>query len=448
MKERLFSILKKDSLKIGLVGLGKSNVGVMNFILEKNKNAKFIIYGGVSGGLKIPTGVQTVLAKSPACNECLDAVFFSPSAKRDFEAFPEDKTLLCSDAELFFALAERPILAVSGSDGKSTTVKMAEAILNQGSAAVACGNIGLPFVSALSLPADFYVCEISSFTLEYSRPRTKRALITNITENHLDWHGSYGRYIRAKKNLLCNSDEIILSPDTEPARKILGGLSAFGVFSTDTSYAELCAKYRSRNYFTVEGGFLSVNGEAIMKLSGLSKKEPHNIKNALAAIALTHGLCDTGAVVSALSGFSGLPHRIEDCGDAGGVRFINSSIDSSPMRTAATLRALPRELTVLLGGRGKGLSYEPLIEPLLQKTGKILISGENREQIAKALRTSPELSERIIISETLAESVAIAKRLAHRGETVLLSPASTSYDAYSNFEERGNKFKEYIKTEG
>ena len=357
---------------------------------------------------------------------------------------------MSSDAELFFEACKVPILAVSGSDGKSTTVKMAEAILSQGGAsALACGNVGIPFVKALGVSLDCLVTEISSFTLEYSSPRSRRALITNITENHLDWHGPFENYVAAKENLLKNTDEAILSPDSEACIPLIQKHKPWGLFSTRESYRTLKSKYPfTECFFTLEHGHLSKNGEPLISLPCLSKKEPHNVKNALAAIALTHGLFDTGGGVEALSRFSGLSHRMETVALTGGVAYVDSSIDSTPERTRATLIAMPRTLTVLLGGRGKGLSYEPLIEPLSSKTGDIILFGENRSEIFEALAKSSELLPRITVVKTLAEAVKIAKSRARAGDTVLLSPASTSYDAFSDFEERGNKFKEYVNLEG
>lgn len=379
-----------------------------------------------------------------------DIIFVSPSVRRERREVArliECVGRVSSDAELFFALSDKPILAVSGSDGKSTTVKMAEAILlDSGKSTLACGNVGLPFVKGLDSYAECLVTELSSFTLEYLCPPSRRAVITNITENHLDWHGSFEGYVAAKENLLKNADEAVLSPDTEACVPLIFKYKPWGLFSVKQSFHELRSRFRfSENLFTLDGGYLSKNGEPLIAVSALSKKEPHNLQNALAAIALSCGLFDTGRGIRALSSFSGLPHRMETVAILGGVGYVDSSIDSTPERTRATLLSMPNRVTVLLGGRGKGLSYEPLIEPLLTKTGDIIISGENRAEIYEALAKDSVLRRRITVTETLAEATALAKSRATEGDTVLLSPASTSYDAFSDFEERGNKFKEYIK---
>ncbi len=382
-----------------------------------------------------------------------DILFISPSVRRERAEVARligRVGRVSSDAELFFEMCRTPILAVSGSDGKSTTVKMAEAILAQGGTdALACGNVGLPFVTALGARCECLVTEISSFTLEYTSPPSRRAVITNITENHLDWHGSFRGYVAAKENLLKNTDEAILSPDSETCIPLIQKHKPWGLFSTALGFPELKRRFpAAEKYFTCEGGALSVNGEPLIALSRLSKKEPHNIKNALAATALTYGLFDTGRGIEALSSFSGLSHRMENVATIAGVTYVDSSIDSTPERTRVTLLTMQSELTILLGGRSKGLSYAPLIEPLLKKSGDIIIFGENRREIFEALAKSSELLPRITVAETLAEAVKIAKERARAGDTVLLSPASTSYDAFSDFEERGNKFKEYINSEG
>ena len=384
-----------------------------------------------------------------------DILFLSPSVRRDrpeLVRMSEAGTRLCSDAELFFALCDRPILAVSGSDGKSTTVTMTEAILKRrGMRALACGNLGVPFISALDGDYDCLVTEISSFTLEYLAPRSTRALITNITENHLDWHGTFDAYIAAKENLIKNTEGAILSPDTEAADALIEKHRPRGIFSGRYGFTELSRRYPfAERIYTCEGGHLCINGEAVIPVQNLAKKEAHNLKNALSAIALTDGLFNTGVGIEALFDFSAPSHRAETVAIAGGVRYVDSSIDSSPARTSVTLSAMPRNTHIILGGRGKGLSYAPLIPPLLHTEGAIIICGENREEIAATVGGVTALRERIILCDDLLSAVMAAVRIARRDDTVLLSPASTSFDAFSNFEERGNKFKEYIKnlTEG
>ena len=384
-----------------------------------------------------------------------DILFLSPSVRRDraeFARMSEAGTRMCSDAELFFALCDKPILAVSGSDGKSTTVTMTEAILKRrGMRAFACGNLGVPFISALDGDYDCLVTEISSFTLEYLAPRSTRALITNITENHLDWHGTFDAYIAAKENLIKNTEQAILSPDTEAAKALIEKHRPLGIFSGRYGFTELLRRYPfAERIYTSEDEYLSINGEAVIPVQNLAKKEAHNLKNALSAIALTDGLFNTGGGIEALFDFSAPSHRSEIVAIAGGVRYVDSSIDSSPARTSVTLSAMPRNTHIILGGRGKGLSYAPLIPPLLHTSGAIIICGENREEIAATVGGVTALRERMILCDDLISAVMAAIRIARRGDTVLLSPASTSFDAFSNFEERGNKFKEYIKnlTEG
>ena len=341
---------------------------------------------------------------------------------------------------------------MSGSDGKSTTVKMTEALLcRRGVRTLALGNLGIPFVNGLDGEYDAFVAEISSFTLEYLKPRSDRALITNITENHLDWHGSFKRYIGAKENLLFGASHTIMSPDTDACLPIIEDHKPRTLFSTKFTQRELTEKFPfAQICFTLEGEHLAINREPLIGVSELSKKEPHNIKNALAALALTHGFRGADEGCEALSDFRGLSHRIETVATINGVTYIDSSIDSSPERTKSTLLSLTGRTHILLGGRGKGLSCEPIIAPLLEKHGYIIISGENRRQIERELSICTTLKERIIVCETLRDAVEKATDLAVAGDKILLSPASTSYDAFSSFEERGEKFKEYIKryTEG
>lgn len=446
--EKLHTLLK-DVKKIGFLGYGRSNRAILEY-LKKRIDFDVVIREERRASTDIPPSYLHLTGEAALTPAGEDMMFLSPSVRRDrpgISALSRGGADFSSDAELFFSLCETPVLAVSGSDGKSTTVKMAEAILRRGGArALACGNLGIPFVDALESDADWLIAEMSSFMLEYTRPRTRRALITNVTENHLDWHGSYEAYIAAKENLIINTDEAILSPDSPDCIPLILKHRPWGLFSAQRSYGELKSEYPfASRYFTVEDGALAVNGETVLQIAELSKKEPHNIKNALAAIALTHGLLNTGVGVSALCDFRGLTHRAETVYTEEGIRYIDSSIDSTPERTCATLLAMPQRLTILLGGRGKGLSYAPLADALSHKSGDVIVSGENCMEIYAALAANESVKDRVILAKTLSEAVAIAQKRAMAGDTILLSPASTSYDAFSDFEERGNKFKEYIK---
>ena len=438
---------------MGLFGFGKSN----HAIFERLSRLSWLEFTLRDERMRErPEGIARLcIGEDRFSPPYEDILFLSPSVRRnraELVRMQRSGTRMCSDAELFFALCDKPILAVSGSDGKSTTVTMTEAILKRrGMRALACGNLGVPFISALDGDYDCLVTEISSFTLEYLAPRSTRALITNITENHLDWHGSFDAYIAAKENLIKNTEQAILSPDTESATALIEKHRPRGIFSGRYGFTELLRRYPfAERIYTSEDEYLSINGEAVIPVQNLAKKEAHNLKNALSAIALTDGLFNTGGGIEALFDFSAPSHRSEIVAIAGGVRYVDSSIDSSPARTSVTLSAMPRNTHIILGGRGKGLSYAPLIPPLLHTSGAIIICGENREEIAATVGGVTALRERIILCDDLLSAARVAVRIAEHGDTVLLSPASTSFDAFSNFEERGNKFKEYIKnlTEG
>ena len=448
--DNLSSFLK-DSEKIGFLGFGRSNRAVLEY-LGKFADVQAVIRDEKDVGAS-HTDAKVLCGRHAFDEPYEDILFLSPSVRREraeIKKMLRRGVRLSSDAELFFSLCRSPVLAVSGSDGKSTTVKMAEAILRRGGvSALACGNVGIPFVTALCSDVSCAVAEISSFTLEYTAPKTRRAVITNITENHLDWHGSFDGYIKAKENLILGTKEAILSPDTAASLPLIDKHRPWGLFSSRLSYALLSRRYPfAKHYFTAEDGAIRIDGEPVIAIDCLARREEHNIQNALAAMALTHGLFNTDGGIEALSDFKLLPHRMEEVALINGVRFVDSSIDSTPNRTAVTLSAMPSGITVILGGRGKGLSYAPLVDALSEKAKSIVICGENRQEIYAALSVSPTLSQRVVMRDGLREAVRYAMENASYGDTVLLSPASTSFDAFSSFEERGNKFKEFINSEG
>jgi UDP-N-acetylmuramoylalanine--D-glutamate ligase len=270
--------------------------------------------------------------------------------------------------------------------------------------------------------------------------RVFRGAVTNISENHLDWHKSFEEYKNSKLALFSRSEEAVLNLDDPISAASLKSISPWAITSKRLGYKELRSTFSAHTYYTLEDGYIRRNGENILEVSRIKRREEHNLSNVLTALALTDGYVKRERIKEVLESFSGLEHRSELFFTKNGMSFINSSIDSSPKRTETTLNSLAREVIIILGGRGKNLSYKPLCEPLSKWAKLVLICGENSEEIYKEVGSFC----RARLVPDLESGVRIAREVMKSGDTLLLSPASTSFDKYANFEQRGQIFKETV----
>lgn len=435
----------KDVKKIGFLGFGKSNRAIFDFLSE---NLKFdAVIRDERKSLSIDFGQKVTLLLGEKCFAPADEdiIFLSPSVRRERECvmrLAARGARLCSDAELFFASAPKNVYAVTGSDGKSTTAALIkEAFSSDGKPAFACGNFGLPMAPLSVEESAYFVTELSSFMLRYQKPHSARAVITNITPNHLNWHRDLEEYIAAKENVLPDAAERVFSYDCPISRRFLQRYEAYGVFSARESFAKLKALCPAEVYCTLEGGMLMKNGKTVMRADELKIIGTHNIKNALAALCMTNGVCTEESAVHALMSFGGLAHRCRLIFDSGSIKYYDSSIDSTPERTRATLECFDRPVTVILGGRDKGLSYAPLADALAKHAAAIILCGENEEKLRDFLLKS-KIKAPVSTAADYRAAILTAQRLGH--DTVL-TPAATSYDRFPNFEERGKSFLLEIK---
>ena len=360
-----------------------------------------------------------------------DFVFRTPSMRPDSPVLCRAAlrgAVVMSEAEYFASLCPAPIYAVTGSDGKTTTATMLAGLLTRaGKRVYLGGNIGrslLPFLDEMT-ERDVCVLELSSFQLSDMECPFYTGVVTNLTPNHLNWHKSLEEYTAAKKRLpLLSARRVLrrgLFEDFEAVR-----------FSADAP-----------SDFTVEGETLLGMGIPLASTSDLCLCGKHNLENLLAASAAAAPVVTPHDVREFARSFRGVKHRMETVGVIDGVRFINSSIDTTPSRTAVTLRALEEEgrLLLLLGGQGKKLSYEPLLSVLAGRRAISFLFGETEEMLAKLF------SERgipFVSCGSLERAVSCAAEEAKRGDTVLLSPAATSYDAFRDYEERGERFCQLV----
>ncbi len=427
--------------RVGFFGLGKSNLSLLRSLPFDNCAVTLRSEREINKA-DIPPhiNVERIFEGENAFRDIEeDILLLSPSVRRERKELCDAKTrgvIFSSDCELFFENNARPLFAVSGSDGKSTTATLAHLLLDS---SLLIGNIGVPMTEALSMKCNSYVAELSSFMLAYCRPSAKRACLTNITPNHLDWHESFEEYRNMKLSLLQSAKECVLNIDDEILADYANEFGAYGVISYRFDFHAL-KRYRAE--VTVTRGDLGIerNGRLILPYSNISIKEAHNIKNLMLAIALTDGYTSIERISEVARSFSGLPHRCERFLVKDGVEYINSSIDSSPARTVQTLNALGKKVILLLGGRSKGIGYGTLREAVGKYAEYALIFGENKEKIYTEIKDMTKCE----LHSNMASAASRAIELSEICKTVLLSPASTSYDAFANFEERGNYFKMII----
>lgn len=448
-----FIYLGKRIKKIGFLGLGKSNRGVAKYLLRNFYDLEFTLRSQKPTDL---TGIpaKRILFGDGALSEIdEDLLFLSPSARQDKKELIDAKNrgvILSSDAELFFSRSPADIYAVTGSDGKSTTTYLTAKLLGEAyEKAVPCGNFGDALTPHLDdAPGFAYVTELSSFQLSYIKPKSRRCVITNITENHLNWHTSFGEYIEAKRNILSNSDGRILNFDCDVSREFLHDYEIFAVISQKHSEDKLRQKVKADLYFTLSDNKIIANRDEILDTNKIFLGGKHNVFNFMAAIAMSYGICSKEAILRLAHNFKGLPHRCEFFGEFSGVKFYDSSIDSSPKRCAATLNTFPDRIIVILGGRSKGLDFKELIPTLIKKAKSIVLTGENGRDAELALNSDTAFSESgipLVRIDNFFDAAEYAARIAVAGDCVVLSPAATSYDSFSDFEERGNAFKKHIK---
>ena len=369
----------------------------------------------------------------------------------ELQAARQAGALVTSEVELFFEYCPCDIVAVTGSDGKTTTTTLIAKMLEAaGRKVLLGGNIGAALLPRLGdvAPGDIAVVELSSFQLISMRRSPKIAVVTNVTPNHLDHHKDMQEYIDAKRN--------ILLWQTPPCRAVLG-------YENDVSRAMAAdckgeQVWFTRLHETDKGAFLreaddtlcyAENGtvtpivpRVAVKLRGL-----HNVENLLAAMAAVWGLVPVEVMARVASTFTGVEHRIEPVRLLDGVQYYNDSIATSPTRTIAGLRSFGQKLVLIAGGYDKKISYAPLAPELIAHVKVLVLMGATGPIIEREVRACPGFAEsgmQILHAETMQQAVELARAAAKPGDIVSLSPASASFDCYPNFEVRGQEYKRIV----
>ncbi len=403
-----------------------------------------------------------------------EVIFRSPGIRPDRISPILPNAELTSEVELFLKLTRARTFAITGSDGKTTTTTLtgmlAEAhcqACGEGRVFVG-GNIGKPLLCECPqmTEKDMAVLELSSFQLMTLKDAPEYVAVTNISPNHLDWHTGMKEYIAAKKNIVGErTKRLVTNADCAETVKLArefaerDGLEIILFSSQKNSYSEIfdgveprgggTAVYIRDGYIIADDG---TSARRLLKVADIRLPGRHNVENYMTAIGLTLDMIPIEVYSRLASSFGGVEHRLEFVRELNGIRYYNSSIDSSPTRTAAALSALANESIVLIcGGYDKKIPYASLAEAICRHGGirAVSLTGATGEKIGREIeqyRNKTGFGEKIKLCYhgDFDEAAAYACEIAGKGDCVLLSPASASFDAFKNFAERGNHFKQLI----
>ncbi len=377
----------------------------------------------------------------------IDVVVISPGVPINFDLAVKAKNLkkrIIGELELGFLSFYPVIVGVTGTNGKTTTCSLIDAILKgAGVKDKLVGNIGVPITSVLDEvdKETVFITEVSSFQLESVSTFTPHiACVTNVSPDHLERHYSFENYVFLKKRILSNlkeSEYAVLNFDDEIVKGFAEGLRAKTIFvsikeKVDGSYEE--------------DGKLYYNGEYVIDRDEIPLKGDHNVYNALYAIAVCKLLkVPTNLINFALKEFKGVKHRIELIKEVSGVKYFNDSKSTNTASAITAIDSMDRPTVLILGGSEKGENYEKLFEKIKSSNVKhTVITGASRFNMLSAAGKIGYVN--FTVTPDFSSAVQIASLLASEGESVLLSPACASFDAFSGYEERGEKFCEIVES--
>ena len=345
---------------------------------------------------------------------------------------------ITSEMEIFFEVCPCTILAVTGSDGKTTTTTLISEMLKaQGKTVWLGGNIGTPLLNCVPhiSPNDYAVVELSSFQLMDMERSPHIAVITNLSPNHLDVHKDMEEYVEAKKNIyrFQSADDVLVINADNGLTNTCQGLGETRSFSRQGK-GDVC----------VEDGVICRNGAKILDTKDILLPGVHNIENYMAAIAAVEGLVSDDNIRKVATTFGGVEHRIELVRIKDGVRYYNDSIASSPSRTIAGLRSFSQKVILIAGGYDKNIPYDVLGPEICEHVKLLVLGGATGPKIREAVEKCNGEKPQIADCPDLETAVNAAVQAAEDGDVVLLSPASAAFDQFKNFMVRGAFFKKMI----
>ena len=446
--------------KVAVLGIGISNIPLIKYLVNLGVDVTAFDKNTSENLKDAYDELQGLPVKYSLGNEYLsrlkgfDLIFRTPGMRPDVPELAEALSKgaeLTSEMEVFLDLCPAQVFAVTGSDGKTTTTTLIYKILSaEGYNCWLGGNIGTPLLSKIDevRESDKVVLELSSFQLMTIKNSPSVAVMTNLSPNHLDVHKSLQEYIDAKKNIFLHQqagDKLVLNYDNDITKSFSGEARGECVYFSRAASLEKGVILRDNKIvFKKQDREIEVVNADEIVIPGV-----HNIENYMAATAATIDYVKPETIAKVATTFAGVEHRIELVREINGVKFYNSSIDSSPSRTIAALSTFKNRVILIAGGKDKGIPYDPIGQIIAEKVRVLLLIGATAPKIEEAYnnyvhQTDIESEVKIIHCGTYEEIVSRAYSEAVPGDCVILSPASTSFDMFKNFEQRGNVFKELV----
>lgn len=453
--------IKQDSLvcpeiftnkRVLVVGLGKTGMSCVHFL--QRRGVKF----AVADSRLLPPGLKELQEEYPDVPLFLgefdpqvfanvDMLVVSPGISIQTPviiASVQRGAEVLGDIEIFARCVDKPVIAITGSNGKSTVTSLVGEMVRQANYSAGVGaNLGIPALDLIESSPDVYVLELSSFQLETTYSLNAQAsTILNISEDHMDRYSSLKEYAQAKA-IIFNGNGVVVINAEDPI------VNAFAKELTDdrTVYRFKLSEPENDHEFGVLNvaglNWLARGDDKLFPVTDLKIKGQHNVANALAALALGTAVnLPISAMLNALRIFPGLPHRSQWLTEKDGVTWYNDSKGTNVGASLAAIAGIPaNKLLVILGGLGKGQDFSPLREPLAVRARHVFLLGEDAKKIAAAIDGAVPFT----YVKDLDEAVVQAKLLAQAGDAVLLSPACASFDMFTGYEHRGEVFMQRVK---
>ena len=433
---------------VAVLGIGVSNTPLIKMLISMGANVTARdkkdanSLGEIVGELKA-LGARVVLGEEYLENLDEDIIFKTPGMRIDLPplvAASERGAEITSEMEIFFELCPAPIIAVTGSDGKTTTTTLiCEMLKSQGFTCHLGGNIGKPLLSEIGDIREEHrvIVELSSFQLHTMKRSPHVAVVTNLSPNHLDMHKDMNEYIEAKENIYKHqndNDILVLNFDNEItksfAKNARGAVVPFGQNTADGVH--------------IRDGAICMKEDVVLSCGDILLPGAHNVENYMAAIAATCGQVDITNIQKVAKTFGGVEHRIEFVRELDGVRYYNDSIASSPTRARACLYSFDKKVIIIAGGYDKNIPFDDFGKDVVKQVKTLILVGATAKKIRTAVENVEGEKPGIVMAADFEDAVAQAKVSASSGDVVILSPACASFDLFKDFAQRGRIFKQLV----